>query len=184
MTATITTTHELTREDIAALREADDIVFHTNSTAGAVIHAELSGMSGTRIYTAREQRRYPLPGGDLNERRRVIACGVEMWGQGSGGLDAAWNHEHHPEASGFVWLKSPNSSGVSWATTASLLKPGDTLTLRWIADQQATDTLRSAGLHLDSLELLVHRGERRLVFDVATRVSGDHSGRMVKRYGG
>jgi hypothetical protein len=57
-----------------------------------------------------------------------------------------------------------------WATIARLLKAGDRLELRWVADNN-TGSITEAGLHCDRLRLLVHRSPGPLVLAITTSVS-------------
>lgn len=183
---TKTAAHVLTREDVAALRDADDIVFYYGPLTGCVIHAKLRsdwerGDGDVRVFTRTQQLCYPATSD--GDRLRVIPCDAQMWGNGTGRHDRPWNADNNPQAAGFVMLMAVQHLGGTWPTTAAMLKPGDTLTLRWTADHFDTDSLRDAGLHRDDLDLMAFRGSRRLVFHVATTITGDHSGRMIRRHG-
>jgi hypothetical protein len=91
-----------------------------------------------------------------------------------GYLSEAW--------SGFDMIHVAQSEEV-WQTTASLLRPGDKLTLDWWRGGFTTEAMQNASPHFygDSLHLQVRRGEKVLTFHISTRVGEDNTARMVRK---
>jgi hypothetical protein len=82
----------------------------------------------------------------------------------------------------FEWVNSAQSDEV-WQTTASLLRVGDKLTLRWSRGGFTTESMENATPHFygDALFLDVQRGDKRLSFHVDTSVCENNSARMIRR---
>ena len=82
----------------------------------------------------------------------------------------------------FEWVNCAQSDEC-WQTTASLLRVGDKLTLRWARGGFTTESMENAtpAFYGDALFLDVQRGEKRLSFHIDTSVCENNSARMIKR---
>ena|SRR5690349_21407991 len=173
----------LTREDILALKLADSVSFHYVDGVGK-IYASLENREG-RIFSAKEQKLFPAT--DRLNRDRVILVHTEMSGYRDGGDSHNWRLDQYPKAAAFASIIAPRFD-PEWQTTVYILRPGDTLTLIWTADNN-TETIRKASLHTDTLHMDIRRSARLasdpavLRFHVDTRISLDNSARMIRRYG-
>ena len=160
----------LAAEDVAALRVADAVTFHTFRGRGYVRAHKRVG-PGRDVFTAREQRLYPDPDG--RERLREI------------GADYALASAERPGALAATQWAAFYMIGMaqyvpSWQTIAALLRTGDVLQLAWLADNNS-DNIRDAGLHADELRLHVMRSGRVMTFQIAHSVTPDNSARMIHR---
>lgn len=100
-----------------------------------------------------------------------------------------YGKNHGKMYTGFAMIHTPDFT-AHWCTIAQLLKVGDVLGLRWVAD--ANGYVRNAhysgdsemeafdSLHMDSCYLTVKRGKSLLEFHVATSICPDNSARMIK----
>lgn len=183
MTATMTTgALALCKEDLVALREADQVVFESYPGRDGLRITQIRAIRERRsyddspvVFTAREQRVFTRPV-DMApaERMRPIPA-VPTWtfhGSERGDEDkaVAFSMEHtarfHRE----------------WQTIAGLLRVGDELVLGWVADNGNGYT-RDAGLMRDELHLTIRRGDESLRFLVDVSVCAPNSARMVKPNG-
>lgn len=186
-TDTATTLGVLTADDLAALKLADSVSFHhsTPDNGGPVIRLHLVGgySDVPRIFTAKEQRVFPMSGilGD-RDRYREIAVESSAYGYGADGR-SGFRSDDRPRLACFEMIHSAQVSDT-WGTIVRLLKSGDRLTLSWIADNN-TDNVRNSGLHNDELRLFVCRAgqQKPYVFHVASSVCPDNSARMIKENG-
>lgn len=178
---TTTTTAGLTREDLAALRAADNLTFHHyrdgDSQPRHMIRAYLRGTFGQRIWTAREQRLFP----ELSltdERMRTVAVKSVASGYERDGNGGLWSGE--PQVRAFASHYIDNTI----RTVLALLRTGDELTLQWRADNN-TDNHRSVGFHADELWLSAWSDSpaRDLTFHIAHSVGPDNTARMIRRHG-
>lgn len=64
-------------------------------------------------------------------------------------------------------------------TIVTLLHVGDELSLAWVRDA-GKSYVKDAGLHWDTVDLLVRRGDKRLRFHLDTNVCKDNSARMIQ----
>lgn len=166
----------LSPQDIAALREADNVTFHVMKGCG-FIRCHLDGYRGEpRIFTKREQVLFPDV--DLRDRRREIGVDQSTHGYTDAGL-STWQADKQTTA---FHMEHGSKYDRPWQTVVSLLRTGDVLRLDFVGSNN-NGYLKEAGLHLDSLTLSVTRGKRRMEFLLATSVCPDNSARMVKRYG-
>ena len=106
----------LTADDIAALKLADTVTFHFYAGEGYV-RAHLRNTLQERIFTAHEQRVFPVSDHD---RERRIAVQTTMFGygddmHGNGG----WRLNTEPKAAAFA---SISACSAIWQTIASLLR--------------------------------------------------------------
>ncbi len=182
-TATAAGTHVLTRDDVTALRGADEVMFHYGPQTGSIVRAGLRGERSSgkpRVYSAAQQLRYPNTDTYSDDRHRDIPCGASMFGHGHD-TEPGWRAEDHPRAVAFEMFQNA-AYNAAWRTIVELIKPGDALTLQWAADNNS-DTVRKAGLHVDELRLLVRRGDRTLTFHLQRSITPDNSARMIRRHG-
>lgn len=168
----------LTADDVKALRRAETVVFRLRN-GRYTIEAGIGWMTEARTYTAAEQRIFPDLSTGSSERERVIETFGAIQPYGSGTYTARYS-------TGFAMINSAQFT-QTWITIASLLRAGDVLSLRFLADAHTNDNLRKAGLHGDVLRLDVTRDQGHLVidgtvlaFDVISSTSPDNTARMVR----
>lgn len=169
---------ELTRDDIAALKRADNVTFHTyRGEAHMRAHLETYGTEH-RIYTAREQLLFPLSNSTLRGRYRDVH--TEHSGMGyleEGGL--AWTSDNTPHYSAFNAFVDRHV----WGTIVGSMRVGDVVTLISVAGN-GNGYLKEAGLFKDDFRIELSRdGKNPRTFLANTSVCADNSARMVKRYG-
>ncbi len=150
----------LTADDIRALRDADWISFRHYKGQGS-IDASLRADAG-RIFTAREQRTYPDT--KHGDRARTMYVETSMIGyaletESHEEISPGWMLAESPQAVAYASVSTP-SMHDAWQTIVSMLRAGDTLTLRWVADNN-TGYIRGANLHLDTMAVVIHRAEKR-----------------------
>jgi hypothetical protein len=185
MTEAAITVEAISADDVAALRSADSVAFH-HYQGDAFIRLYLSGRVGDpRVFTRREQILFPdTDFGVGTERSRLITCDGQGFGYGPD-AGTAWRLRDEANAACFALLFGARRDPV-WQTTAGVLRPGDRLSLRWVADNNC-ETIRSHGLHVDQLDLIAVRGfgskARTFAFMVAHGVGPDNSARMIRRFG-
>lgn len=172
----------LTADDLAALRHADDVVFHVvkgESYVFVTIDGPASGTAG--VYTAREQRLFPntrdvLIGG----RGRRIDTAASVVGYGDDSDGRRWSLSTFPGATCSALLSAPTVN-KTWRTVVGLLRTGDRIVPEWLADNNS-ENVRRAGMHTDELTLRVQRGDREdMYFPLMHRVGPDDSARMIQR---
>lgn len=149
----------LTADDISALASADVVTFLFDARVGtAVARAALRGE---------------------NQESRTVACGVQIIGfQLERPFDMEWNER---AAATTVCRARLFQSDLAWSTVLDLLRPGDRLTQRWLADAR-NDALHDAGLTVDELAIAVGRGGPPLVFQMLSHVTTpDDPSRLVVR---
>jgi hypothetical protein len=171
----------LTAADIAALKRADDVSMHYYDGRGC-LRAHLRGgyAEEPRVFTAAQQRTFPLAGG--SDRTRDIEADTDIAGYGDDdGLH--WSASVGDAKPAAFHMIHDSDHSLTWQTIVKLLRPGDEITLRWRAGNN-NGYLREAGLHADDLHLRVRRGDtaREMEFLIARSVCQDNSARMVKRY--
>lgn len=166
----------LTAQDIKALRTAETVVFR-HYKGDATIEASLRDhMDGGRVYTAEQQRLFPVTPG-VDERQRVLTVnGLITY------YDDTTRRTTGPEATAFEMIHSAQYS-QTWQTIASMLKVGDVLTIHFNGDRYANGYSHKTDLHIDGLNLDVKRGKQDLSFIVAVSVAPANSARMVKPKG-
>jgi hypothetical protein len=114
----------------------------------------------------------------VDRERRIDTLGA-TFGYGNGDSSVAWNATDRTSC--FYMIHSALFS-QEWLTVTNALRVGDQLRLAFVADNN-TETIRTAGLHIDNLHLDVIRSRRPMRFLVAYSVSYDNSARMVRREG-
>ena len=178
MTSIETTVAALTTEDIAALRTARSVTFtHYQGRAFVRAYMEVSGEPA--VFTRREQILFPH-GDSTRERYREIPVSSTIMGYAKGG--GSWSVEDDDARATAFYMIMAARFAPTWVTIASLLTAGETVSLRWLADNN-TEALEDAGLHYDRLIVAVKKGKRVRKFLVDVQVSPDNSARMIRRYG-
>jgi hypothetical protein len=122
-----------------------------------------------RIFTVAQQRAFPAADGrDGRGRMREIPVESSAFGYATD-TSVGWRSD---DTLHLVCSHMIHSARLTecWATIARLLKAGDRLELRWVADNN-TGSITEAGLHCDRLRLLVHRSPGPLVLAITTSVS-------------
>lgn len=162
----------LDKVQIAALRKADTISFHHNDGKSYI------------VATKRKERTERDPFAD--DVRVNIRCKWSLVNYESNDPnDAHASAFSAPAIPGdkfkaFEMLHSPSHTD-HWQTTASLLKPGDVLTLKWVRGGKTTDGMRDAQFVGDDLFLRVQRGDKSLTFHVGDTICQRYStARMVR----
>lgn len=161
---TTTDIQPLTREDIKALRTADDSVsFHT-SPDGSLIVASKRATNAGAWYGERMKH-------EVNVDALWTDYSKERTGDGKS-----------PFKYGFEMISSPMFS-PSWRTIVSLLKVGDRLRFHWVVDNNS-ENIEKVGYHVDYMQLVINRADAKaqtLTFNLFSRVGPDNSARMVRR---
>lgn len=150
----------LTKLDIRAMRDADSVSFH--------YHAGESHVSCSK----RVKDAGPF---DERERRYDIICTSDVT------VYRDDNREDRHAAACFAMIHSSQYS-EEWQTLVSCLKPGDVLSMRWVAADNNGYLKSAAGekLYHDRLYVKVKRDTRRLSFHVDDSVCPNNSARMVR----
>ena len=86
-------------------------------------------------------------------------------------------HDSHKHAVCFAMEHSPRYDR-RWGTVVEFLRVEDELILEWIAD--ANTYARRARLHIDKVQLIVHRKNRDFIFHLDDSVRPDNSARMIR----
>jgi hypothetical protein len=162
-------------QDISAMKMADSVVFRHLSGV-ATIELFIGSHTGrVRVYTRSEQVLFPrLNIYDQCTRLIEVEGKVTSYGDGT-----SWGRKAHAVAS----IQTAQYDR-DWATIVSLLKPRDRASLHFLGDGHTNDYLRKAGLHADTLHLVVRRGRNtKMEFLLDERVTPDNSARMVKMGG-
>jgi hypothetical protein len=178
----------LTSEDIAALKDADSVVFRLTSK-GSSIEAGLRKYAedGPVIFTAREQRLYTsVDHYSPTERSRIISTDVSASGYGDGTSGGwRWNADNTSGRPDCFEMIGSARYLHTLGTILVGLRAGDVVTLVWTADNN-TDNYKAVGFHADELTLVAidptgKRPERTWL--VAYSVGPDNTARMIRRHG-
>lgn len=125
----------LTREDLAALRGADGVVFK--------ITGGVTGAQGVLV-AHQEHSRDAVWSGDAPRSREIaVAARLEVYSGGADVTGASWSisaAQYHPE----------------WRSLLRTLRVGDVITIQ-ITGANDSEVLRGAGLSADELRVLRHR---------------------------
>lgn len=172
------TTTGLTKNELAALRQADSICFDHS----------LNGHTGLR---AVKRGKAPF----FEEHRVEVPCKSTVYISGDG---VDWDTRCGKHAQCFAWIHSAQFN-EEWRTIVRLLKPGDEVELRWVGnddngyvkrarvterDESCHDAGLGMGLCHDRLYLKVRRkGKQVYSFYVDDSVCPNNTARMVKPYG-
>ena len=179
MSTTVTETLTLTAEDVKAIRAADTVAFRIHE-GRTTLEASLDrGWSEEpRIYTANQQRLFPMPDEALGGLLRVIDVAGSVRGYNDEGDRALY---HFDTIKAFEMIHSAKYSEV-WQSIASLLRAGDKVRLVFDADGHSNQITKAKGLHVDTLYLEIMRPSgQRLVFQVSSRTGYDNTARMIRR---
>ena len=155
--------HALTELDVKALRQADTVCLDYCSDGVGTIEGTAQGQ-------LRASKK--VKGSAFNEEvTRYIPANtiVEAFARVEGG---------YKYGCAVIHFANDNHYGV-WSTIADLLRPGDILTIRWLAGNN-NQHLERAGYFNDEVQLIVKRGKRRMAFNVENRIGPDNSARMIK----
>jgi hypothetical protein len=152
--------HEITRTDIAAIKQADRVYFqHQALDNSSFIVCEKRGGEATPSK--------PFP----SDIHRVIPCNVLVRVYGG---ETGYSCSSPDTFSAYAY---PARTDMLM-TLAAFLKAGDVLTLEWTGSNN-NEVMRQAGLVRDDLHVLVARGDKNFQFFMASH-SCSPSARMVK----
>ncbi len=160
--------------DLTAMRMADSVVFrHLNGAT--TIELFIGSHTGRpRIYTRSEQVLFPEAAHDQRTRLIEVEGTVTSYGEGT-----SWGRKAHAVAS----IQAAQYDH-EWATIVRLLKPRDRASLIFRGDEHTNIYVREAGLHADTLHLVVRRGRNtEMEFLLDEQITPDNSARMVKMGG-
>lgn len=154
-----TSTIELSREQLTALRKAKSVGFYTTPTRSYIKTSRPGRKNGSEI--------------DLDVPTESSVRGLR---------DA--NSPKHLRTIGFCNFRldvDAGEIGMFWSTIAAFLKPGDRLKLSWGRDYETNGHMEDADLHGDRLTLLVYRTKPiPFAFIIGSEVSKDNTSRMIK----
>ncbi len=158
-----TTVHPLTKDDVQAIRTADQWVsFHHNTERFADTD---TATSVVRLSKTVDKNVAP---GFQTETDVVAHREIRI-------------HQHGNPRQGYLSIGYPDYSEI-WRTIRSLIRPGDELLIQWCADEHTNAYLRDAGLHADVAKLVIIRGpkQQRLTFLLDSQVCMHNSARMIQ----
>lgn len=159
----------LTRDDIKTLRNADSIVFRTSTVSRDRGYPEYETFADC---TKRHN-----PGDGFGERELSAKVAVQQTVATVYSSDG-WGSSR-VELSGASWVFTSAQYRDTLQTALSLLKPGDSLCVKYVANNN-NGHMRDAGLTCDAIELIVYRkaaGDklRRFTFALDTVVLTPHN---------
>jgi hypothetical protein len=159
---------EITRDDIRAMRMADNVHFHTYQGRSWLV-AELRNYGAARIYTATEQRLFTDTQKYSGERSREIPVATQRLEDYSG---RTGDYEAFA-----MWCPKE-----VWLTIVAALRPSDTLGFHWVASNNS-ESMEAVGYHHDQLRLLASNSDRKShrAWIVRDEFGPDNSARMIKR---
>ena len=158
----------LSRQDIAALRKADDVCFYRRKGE--------SYIRAMKRVTQAEKDKDPW----ADDKEHRISCGTDFHNYGNEFDSNDWNA-----------FEMVHGAGVSrqWATIAGFLRPLDQLTLMWIANNNS-QIIEEKQLHHDMLRLHVlrrtkgrhgsHGKTKNFVFHVSSSITPNNTARMIR----
>ena len=153
--------YQITKIDIAALRKADSVSFARDEKGAFIAMTKKAG-------DPTEANPFPQ---DVHYN---VACDAHI----ADYTGSMWGRQHDCYRAAYHTTSAQWDE--EWQTVASLLKPGDELTLAWAAGNDSP-ALREKGIMIDELRLNVSRDRKRLVFLLARQTSVDDRWRMVRR---
>ena len=157
----------LDKVQIAALRKADAISFH-----------HYQGKSYIAA-TKRVERTVAQPFAD--DVRIDIPCGWRLTNYDPNDSGLGGPAIEGDKFVAFDMIHTAQYEDGIWQTVASLLKPGDVLTLHWTRNGGTTQALNDAHMVGDRLRLVVERGDRKLRFQVGEYFGpASNTSRMVR----
>lgn len=155
--------HGLTKDDLAALKKADRIIFQ-----------HYDGYS--RIRAVKDANR---DGPFTGEAEREIKTGFRLIDYSGHGGDRRFSREDAREGRFAAFDMSWGDEATQ--TAMGLLRAGDFLKLEWSADAGTSDYLRAVDYHCDRLALKVYRGKKVLTFLLSTQAGPDNTARMIRK---
>lgn len=171
MTTATETAYQLTAQDIKALKTADRVTFSYSRT---------SDDHGIR---AIKQVKNPGPFED-GEREHPIPTQHQFSGYGHQ-IGSERNNDTPRRCFTLQYHYDCHLRSI-----ISILKPGDELTLHWLADAGQNGYVRGARttaaghvdapLHADRLDIIIHRKNTRLHFVIDTSICPDNDARMIR----
>jgi hypothetical protein len=154
--------YELTKLDIAALRQADYIVawLDCNGVVGSKFQA---------VKRAVKTEKNPFATDVVHEIAAPVRCRYDYRDE-----NATWSCVE----SVTFYRSSPCPAGSAIAT----LRAGDAITLEFYPDSHTTQALREAGFHGDAFNLHIHRKDKHVAtFELRSSICQDNTARMCKR---
>jgi len=122
------------------------------------------------------------------DRDRSGASSLRLISEGRDGLedrtyrlsadDAVREYGGGKVGTAYAYLAGARYSDA-WKTITTLARGGDELTVRWTFGND-NGYLRDAGLHHDSVALILAHGTRRIVLPLADSITPDNSARMLR----
>jgi hypothetical protein len=165
MTTTEATGAILTLNDVKALRQCDQVSISHTGEAGF-------GEGTIRCIKKLEQDGPFSP----DEREYRIVCESRVTNYIGDGIETdGYNVLFRCRE----LLYNYSGSSTEIGSLAMILKVGDELSLKWIGSRNGYT--REANLHMDSLNIEVKRGNRRMTFMMSQHVSPDNTARMIQR---
>jgi hypothetical protein len=151
----------LDKIQLAALRQADSVVFRHTAEHGATIEATKAAPPATARNPFPREVTVDIP---CESAFREYRPGASISRPAYTGFDMIQSAQYCPE----------------WLTIARLLQPGDALTLRWERNAWCSPALGEAGFIGDRLMLEARRGKHCLTFHVRSYIGPDSLTRMVR----
>lgn len=160
---------------LAALRKASRVCFYHRPKPDATSETSY-------ICAIKEHKPNPSDPFAPHETSIVIACDWYLREYTGSYNSDDRIPDNSDQFNAFEWVSSAQSDEC-WQTTASLLRVGDRVTLRWERGAFTTQGMTDATprLYGDALRLQVQRGDKRLTFHIDTSVCENNSARMIRR---
>lgn len=159
---------------LAALRKASRVCFY---------HRPQPDATGETSYISAIKENKPSPADPFAPPETIILIPCEWYLREYTGSDSSDRIPYNSDQfHAFEWVSCAKSDEC-WQTTASLLRVGDKLTLRWERGGFTTQGMTEATprLYGDALRLQVRRGDKRLMFHIDTSIGENNSARMIRR---
>jgi hypothetical protein len=179
--------YALNRDDLAAMKLANDVTFHHNADefGEGVTQVRLHKRFDYETPSVRMYRLFPdLKWNDSTERMRVFH--VEGMVSDFSPMDEAEQAGYSKYTYNCFTMLHGAGYDRSWQTVVDGLKSGDEVAIRWVASNNS-NVLREAGLHADEVRLLSvrprngSRPEQRREWLVDYRVCPDNVSRLVRK---
>lgn len=139
-------------DDVAALRQANGVVFTADSEGRAKVKAILERRDPAN-FTPVEARIFPIPNEyDNRERDRVFR--VDGYARATGGLMGWESPLNGRRLVGHYYAMAAHHY-PAWRTIARLIKPGNGIELMFLADHSTNENLRKANFHADDFFLRI-----------------------------
>lgn len=152
----------LTKDDITAIRRADDICVHlgTRHPKGLVRLIKRKG------YDAKP----------FDQDQEYVLSSAHVTMETSGGLAAI----ESGAAECFAMAGIYHSQGTGVSSILKTLRVGDDLTFSFYPDGHSNGYVAAAGLHADCLYLHVRRGGKRQTWEFDVSITANNSARMCR----